>query len=124
MGFQNQIFTFRPWESRFGEPDDPSEVVGVPVIKRLLLRANSREALVVLEDRRVAITGDTVVVGPIWLVQVYLMRMESTCDSSEKQAWLSDVASALDEKRLTVSARTAAKRERSERSVRTQHGGR
>jgi len=91
------IFTTRPWTEADGNPDAPSEVLGLTVVERLNTRWDVPGALVVLEDGRYAVTGPHVLVGAREQVQWHARRRLKTASSDAERAWWQEVigASAL-----------------------------
>ena len=96
MNVRRQIFTQGPWREEFGDPTAPTMVAGVPVRRRLAVRDSADGALVQLADRRFAITGATVVVGPAWQLRLYLRRRARRTTSPAERTWLQEVAAGLD----------------------------
>ena len=89
------VFSVRPWQPEFGDPADPAALLGVPVVDRLLRRTEAPGALVVLADRRYALTGSVLVVGSARQVARYLRRRGVRHPSPAQDAWLRRVLSVL-----------------------------
>ena len=89
------VFSVRPWPPELGDPADPTTLLGVPVVDRLLLRTDAPGALVVLADRRYALTGSKLVVGSARQVADYVRRRGVGHPSPAQDAWLRRVLSVL-----------------------------
>lgn len=91
------IFTTRPWTEDDGDPDAPTEVLGLKVVERLNTRWDVPGALVVLEDGRYAVTGPHLLVGAREQVQWHSRRRLKTATTDAERAWWQEVigASAL-----------------------------
>ena len=91
------IFTTRPWTEADGDPDAPTQVLGLNVVERLNTRWDVPGALVVLEDGRYAVTGPHVLVGAREQVQWHARRRLRTARTDAERAWWQEVigASAL-----------------------------
>jgi potassium/hydrogen antiporter len=70
----SRIFTSRGWHGRDGDPSRPRELLGVPVSHRLAVRRDAPGALVRLADRRYALTGRMLAVGPPRALDRYIRR--------------------------------------------------
>jgi cell volume regulation protein A len=91
------IFTTRPWTDADGDPDRPTNVLGLAVVERLNTRWDVPGALVVLEDGRYAVTGPQVLVGPREQLQWHARRRLRLAHTDAERAWWQEVigASAL-----------------------------
>jgi cell volume regulation protein A len=89
------VFSVRPWQSEFGDPAAPATLLGVPVVERLLRRDDAPGALVVLGDRRYALTGSVLVVGSGRQIAGYVRRRAVRQPSPAQDAWLRRVVSVL-----------------------------
>jgi len=89
------VFSVRPWQQEFGDPADPTALLGVAVVDRLLHRSDAPGALVVLADRRYALTGSVLVVGSARQLSSYLRRRGVPHSSPAQGAWLRRVLSVL-----------------------------
>lgn len=89
------IFSVRPWQPELGDPADPTALLGVPVVHRLLRRPDAPGALVVLADRRYALTGPVLIVGSARQLAGYLRRRGVRHPSPAQDAWLLRVLSVL-----------------------------
>ncbi len=91
------IFTTRPWTEADGDPDAPTQVLGLKVVERLNTRWDVPGALVVLEDGRYAVTGPHLLVGAREQVQWHARRRLRTSSTDAERAWWQEVigASAL-----------------------------
>lgn len=70
----SRIFTSRRWRDRDGDPSRPRELLGIPVSRRLAVRSDAPGALVRLADRRYALTGRTLAVGPPRALDRFIRR--------------------------------------------------
>jgi cell volume regulation protein A len=91
------IFTTRPWTEQDGDPDAPTEVLGLEVLERLGTRWDVPGALVVLSDGRYAVTGPHVLVGSREQLQWHARRRLRVAQTDPERAWWQEVigASAL-----------------------------
>lgn len=91
------IFTTRPWAAEDGDPDAPTEVLGLKVVERLGTRWDVPGALVVLSDGRYAVTGPHVLVGSREQLQWHARRRLRLAKTDFERAWWQEVigASAL-----------------------------
>lgn len=81
-------FTVRPWGEADGDPAHPQVVAGHSVLEHLRTRRDTRGALVVLDDGRLAVTGPLVAVGtPIALQTFARRRLEGEIDDAERGWW-------------------------------------
>lgn len=88
MNVRRMIFTVGPRLADAGDACHPSQVRGVPVVARLAVNTNANEALVELGDRRFALTGATVAMGPARKLAKHLRRRAPGSDSSTQAQWL------------------------------------
>ncbi|MEX2413312.1 MAG: potassium/proton antiporter [Thermoleophilaceae bacterium] len=89
------IFSVRPWSGVHGDPAEPADIDGVPVVRALRTRRESRGALVLLGDGRVAVTGDGIVaVGSARQVARYSRERAGRAESAQARAWWQEVAGA------------------------------
>ena len=85
------IFTTRPWTEADGDPDDPSQVLGLEVLERLGTRWDVPGALVVLADGRYAVTGPQVAVGSRDQLQWHARRRLRQATEDAERAWWQEV---------------------------------
>jgi cell volume regulation protein A len=85
------IFTTRPWTEADGDPDAPSEVLGLEVVERLGTRWDVPGALVVLSDGRYAATGPHVLVGSREQLQWHARRRLRASQTDAERAWWQEV---------------------------------
>jgi cell volume regulation protein A len=85
------IFTTRPWAEADGDPDAPTEVLGLEVVERLGTRWDVPGALVVLSDGRYAVTGPHVLVGSREQLQWHARRRLRGSQSDPERAWWQEV---------------------------------
>lgn len=88
MTLRRMIFTVGPWRERFGDPCRPELLMGVPVVRELAVDPEAGVALVALGDRRFALTGRTLAIGPADKLAAYLRRRASACASTAEASWL------------------------------------
>jgi hypothetical protein len=101
--------TLRLWDVRDGDPGEPERVLGIPVDRLLARRADAPGALVVLEDRRLALTGPLAAVGlPRFLREYVRQRARSKRDQAYR-TWLAEVSVVLDRMRPEARGRSATK---------------
>jgi cell volume regulation protein A len=93
---RSPIFSVKPWGATKGDPAAPVEVEGVAVSRTIRTRRESRGALVLLEDGRLAVTGDGVVAtgSPRQLVRYCRDRVARATDP-QARAWWQEVAGAV-----------------------------
>jgi potassium/hydrogen antiporter len=93
------IFSVRPWKEEFGDPGDPQDLDGVPVLRSLRLRREVAGALVQLEDGRYAVTGEGVVAagGPRQVFRYCRERIRRAGDE-QSRAWWQEVAGVLSQR--------------------------
>ena len=87
------IFSVKPWRDELGDPAAPEQVQGTPVRRILRTRREQRGALVVLDDGRLAVTGEGVVAtgAPAQLLR-YCRERISRAQSEQATAWWQEVA--------------------------------
>jgi potassium/hydrogen antiporter len=91
-----QIFHVRRWADREGDPARAEEIMGVLVTQRLRTRRDSPGALMLLEDGRYAVTGDSLLaVGGRGQVAAWAARRHSAAESGGARAWWQEVAGVL-----------------------------
>lgn len=89
------IFSVKPWVDGDGDPGTPRRVDGVAVSRVLRTRRESRGALVVLADGRIAVTGDGILaVGSARQVARYSRERIGRTGAAEARAWWQEVAGA------------------------------
>jgi hypothetical protein len=81
------VSTTRRWSEADGDPAHPGEILGARVERRLAARDDAPGALVLLSDRRYAITGPVVAVGTRADLRRFIRRREATAPPREA-AWL------------------------------------
>jgi cell volume regulation protein A len=93
---RSPIFSVRPWRDEYGDPAAPTEIEGVAVARTLRTRREVRGALVLLEDGRLAVTGEGIVAtgGPRQLVR-YCRERVGRARSAQARAWWQEVAGAV-----------------------------
>jgi hypothetical protein len=89
------IFTMRQWSAADGSAAHPADVLGVDVDRRLCQRRDAPGALVSLVDRRYALTGPVVAVGPALQMQRFLRRRAQDARLDAERAWLERACHAL-----------------------------
>jgi potassium/hydrogen antiporter len=92
------VHTVRPWSpaNDSGEPSHPTRLGGVGVVDQLRTRRDGRPgALVLLEDGRYAVSGDSVIVGGTTHVQDAARRKIRHSRSDAERAWWREVVGAL-----------------------------
>jgi hypothetical protein len=82
-----RFFRSCPWEDGFGDPSDPVTVLGVEVERTLCSRDTPPSALVGLLDRRCALTGAVLAVGPPAQLREYLLGRRAHASDDERR-WL------------------------------------
>ncbi|HYI79297.1 MAG TPA: potassium/proton antiporter [Thermoleophilaceae bacterium] len=93
---RSPIFSVRPWRDDDGDPAAPERIADVLVNRTLRTRREARGALVLLEDGRLAVTGEGVVAtgSPRQLVRFCRDRV-GRARSPEAKAWWQEVAGAV-----------------------------
>ncbi len=91
-----RVFSVKPWRSEHGDAGAPGAIGGVAVVRTLRTRRGGPGALVVLEDGRIAVTGDGLVAtgGARQLFRWCRDRIETARDP-EARAWWQEVAGAV-----------------------------
>ena len=91
-----RIFSVKPWRPDHGDPGAPGAIGGVAVVRTLRTRRGDPGALVMLEDGRIAVTGDGLVAsgGPRQLARWCRDRIDQAADP-EARAWWQEVAGAV-----------------------------
>lgn len=92
------VHTTRPWSatSDAGDRGHPSKLSGVPVLDQLRTRRDGHPgALVLLEDGRYAVSGDTVLIGGRRHVQDAARRKVRQAATDAERAWWREVVGAL-----------------------------
>jgi cell volume regulation protein A len=84
-----------PWLEHHGDPSDPDLVEGTLVLERLRTRDDAGGALVVLEDGRYAVTGQSLAIGSAEILGRYARRRLARAQSSAEERWWGEVAAAL-----------------------------
>jgi len=95
MRHRRKVFTARPGDVSYAIGEVPAEVVGVPVSRVLLARADRAGTLVQLADRRFAMVGEVVSVGSAHDLMSYARRRTVRCPSAADRRWLSACVRAL-----------------------------
>lgn len=93
---RSPIFSVRPWRDGDGDPAAPEWIADVAVNRTLRTRREARGALVLLDDGRLAVTGEGVVAtgSPRQLVRFCRDRV-GRAQSPEAKAWWQEVAGAV-----------------------------
>jgi len=93
---RSPIFSVRPWRDEDGDPAAPERIADVTVNRTLRTRREARGALVLLDDGRLAVTGEGVVAtgSPRQLVRFCRDRV-GRAQSPEAKAWWQEVAGAV-----------------------------
>ena len=100
--------TLRLWDARDGDPGEPERVLGIPVDHLLAQRADAPGALVVLEDRRLALTGTLAAVGFHRFLWTYVRQRARTKRDQAYRTWLAEVSAVLDRMRPESRSRANA----------------
>jgi cell volume regulation protein A len=95
MKYRSKVFTVRPGDGTSGVADRPTEVLGVEVQGMVLVRTDQSAALVVLADRRYAITGNVMAVGNARDLADYAGGRALRCRSRSDRRWFRECANAL-----------------------------
>ena len=88
--------TVRRWRADDGDPGSPERVLGVPVDHLLAERPDAPGALVALQDRRLALTGEIAVIGRHRALRTYVRGRARTKDDQAYRTWLTEVAAVLE----------------------------
>jgi hypothetical protein len=88
--------TVRAWSPQDGDPGCPQQVLGIPVDRLLARRPDAPGALVVLTDRRFALTGPIAAIGRHRMLRTYVRRRERTRTDRAARAWLTEVSVLLE----------------------------
>ncbi|WP_028064343.1 potassium/proton antiporter [Solirubrobacter soli] len=89
------VTSIRPWQPADGDPQRPTELLGLEVIEQLRTRRDEDGALVVLEDGRYGVSGPLLAVGPSGELQAFARRRLATASSPGERAWWQEVVGAL-----------------------------
>lgn len=89
------VFSVRPWQDRDGNVGNPAAVIGIDVARRLCRRHDAPGAFVTLVDRRYALTGPLIAVGPALEMQRFLRRRARNSALDPDRAWLDRAHQAL-----------------------------
>ena len=87
--------TVRAWSPQDGDPDSPQQVLGIPVDRLLARRPDAPGALVVLKDRRFALTGQVAAIGRQRMLRTYVRGRGRTRTDRAYRAWLTEVSDLL-----------------------------
>jgi len=82
------VLTVRPWPDDAGDPAAPTMILGRRVRRTLASRADDGAALVLLEDRRMALTGPVLAVGRPLVLAMYLRRRAFAAPHELDRVWL------------------------------------
>lgn len=110
--------TLRLWDARDGDPGEPEQVLGIPVAHLLARRADAPGALVVLEDRRLALTGTLAAVGLHRFLRTYARERARTKRDPAYRTWLAEVSDVLDRMRPESRSRADATGDRNSDAAR------
>jgi potassium/hydrogen antiporter len=88
------LFVVRPWREDDGDPSDPREIVGEPVVERLRERRDRPGALVLLADGRYAVSGPVLALGSRDSLSGWARRRLRAANEQEG-AWLQGVIGTL-----------------------------
>ena len=88
--------TVRAWSAQDGNPGSPGQVLGIPVDRLLAKRPDAPGALVALQDRRYALTGQIAAIGRHRVLRVYVRGRARTKTDRSYRAWLAEVSSLLE----------------------------
>jgi hypothetical protein len=97
--------TLRLWDPLDGDAAEPERVLGIPVDHLLARRADAPGALVVLEDRRLALTGPLAAVGLHRFLRAYVRQRARGKRDEAYRTWLAEVSAVLDRMRPESRAR-------------------
>jgi hypothetical protein len=87
--------TVRAWNPSDGDPGSPEHVLGVPVARLLAKRPDAPGALVALNDRRFALTGQIAAIGRHRPLRLYVRGRARTKTDPSYRAWLAEVSDLL-----------------------------
>jgi hypothetical protein len=93
---QGPTLTVRRWSRDDGNPGSPVQVLGIPVDHLLAKRPDAPGALVALQDRRVALTGQIAAIGHHRALRTYVRGRARSKQDSAYRAWLAEVAMLLE----------------------------
>lgn len=96
MNVRRMIFTVGPRLADAGDACHPRQVRGIPVVASHAVNVAMGEALVELGDRRFALTGATVAMGPAGKLARHLRRRAAASTSRAQAQWLDDSAELLE----------------------------
>src|SRR5687768_2280073 len=88
--------TVRRWNSDDGNPGSPAQVLGIPVDHLLAKRPDAPGALVALQDRRVALTGQIAAIGHYRALRTYVRSRARFKHDAAYRAWLAEVSALLE----------------------------
>ncbi|MCE3265342.1 MAG: potassium/proton antiporter [Solirubrobacterales bacterium] len=91
-----QIFNVRRWRDDEGDIARPDQIAGVAVTQRLRTRRDSPGTLMLLEDGRYAVTGESLVaVGGRGQVAAWAARRYAAAEGGGARAWWQEIAGVL-----------------------------
>ena len=93
---QGPSLTVRLWSSDDGSPGDPDQVLGIPVDRFLAKRPDAPGALVALQDRRVALTGQLAAIGHHRALRTYVRSRARFKHDPAYRDWLTQVSTVLE----------------------------
>ena len=98
---RSPIFTVKPWRSEQGDPAAPERIEDVAVLRVVRTRREQRGALMILEDGRMAVTGENVVAvgAPAQLLRYCRERIRRSA-SEQARAWWQEVAGVVSQAHL------------------------
>lgn len=85
------VFSVRPWSPGDGDPADPDEIGGVPVVDRLRTRRDVPGALIALADGRYAVTGPFVALGGARSLELHARRRLAHATDDGERGWWQEV---------------------------------
>ena len=103
--------TVRAWDPDDGNPGNPKRVLGIPVERLLAKRPDAPGALVALEDRRFALTGQIAAIGRHRVLRTYVRGRARSKPDRAYRAWLAEVSEMLESRLPERSFRTADRRD-------------
>lgn len=98
----------RAWNPDDGNPGSPQQVLGIPVERLLAERPDAPGALVALEGRRFALTGQLAAVGRPRVLRTYVRGRARSKPDRAYRAWLTEVSEMLERMLPERSFRTDA----------------